>query len=365
MAYAGMLNIYYDPTGSAGILGREFSFALGQQLPVAFIGSPEQDKAQTKAFADFRRSCPSVQADAPTLNLGYWPNSRRLPGKPVIAYIAWETSRIPRPYKKKMRKLERIWVPSHWQKNIFIRNGLDAHRIDVVPEGFDPRLFYPPEYNRSTKRPFRFLFVGKWEVRKGIRQLLQAFAREFDPAEPVELLLSANNPFRPELDTDEVLHDTLLKLGAADRRIHNLPTMNRTELAQLYREVDAFVLPTRSEGWGLPLLEAMASGLPCIVTEYSGLTEYTSHDSVYYLRHGPCLVPAWDPVFFKPSWYWGRWARPNVKHLRQLMRTVYENPEAARRVGDIAANNAHENWTWDHAASKALACLSQSVTELK
>lgn len=354
-----MLNIYHDSAGSMGVLGREFSMALGRRLPIAFINSPVPDDEQTCGFSKFRRSCPPVQADAPTLNLGDWRQSKILPGNMVITHIAWETTRIPRPFRKKLRKLKCIWVPSHWQKNVFVDNGLDTNRINVIPEGFDPNLFHPPESRGKAGRPFRFLFVGKWEVRKGVRQLLKAFTREFDPAEPVELLLNIHNPFRIDMDTNALLRQTLHQLGANDRRIRNLPPMSRTELADIYRQADAFVLPTRGEGWGLPLLEAMASGLPCIVTNYSGLTEFTTDDSVCFLNHWPCLVPVWDPIFFKHDWYWGRWARPSVRHLRQLMRKLYEEPDTARRVGEKAARIAHDHWTWDHAARKAVVRLSK------
>jgi glycosyltransferase involved in cell wall biosynthesis len=54
-------------------------------------------------------------------------------------------------------------------------------------------------------------------------------------------------------------------------------------MRDLYSLADAFVLPTRGEGWGIPVAEAMAMGLPVIVTNYSGPTEYANEENAYLL----------------------------------------------------------------------------------
>ena len=206
------LNIYFDTKGSWGVLGRGLSMALGRYLPVALINPTTTSDGSTEEFADFHRTCLPVRADAVTLNLGDWRMSGQLPGRTVISYVAWETSRIPEPHLNILKHTNHIWVPSHWQKDIFTKNGLNEDNIHVVPEGFDPRIYYPPDTPLSREGTFRFLFVGKWEVRKGINELLAAFTREFAPDEPVELLLATHNPFRRDFDTETALQHTLQEL---------------------------------------------------------------------------------------------------------------------------------------------------------
>lgn len=351
------LNIYFETGGSWEVLGRGLATALGRNIPVALINTITTDARSTGDSSGFHQSCVPVHKNGVTLNLGDWRRSKHLPGKTIISYVAWETTRIPEPHFTILNRLEHIWVPSHWQKNIFTKNGLRKERIRVVPEGFDPCIYYPPTKPRSSPSPYRFLFVGKWEERKGIHELLTAFTREFTKEEPVELLLAAHNPFLRDFDTERALQFALKKLGAQGDNIHILPPAPNEKMGDIYRNADAFVLPTKAEGWGLPLLEAMACGLPCIATGYSGLTEFASEDCTYHLQRGLWLEKVKDPVFYNAAFNWGRWARPRIRHLRRLLRHVYENPAEARHVGQKAAQIVHADWTWDHAARKALTYL--------
>lgn len=357
-----ILNIHYQEGGSWGVTGRSLALALGRRVPVALVDPPPEEEERTEGFAEFRRSCPPVDPGGVTLNLGEWKKSGGLPGRRVVSCVVWETSRIPSVHLEKLRHLDRIWVPSRWQKKVMLRNGLDGGRIDVVPWGFDPAVFHPGEDSRPAARPFRFLFVGKWEERKGVEFLLEAFTREFQPAEPVELVLAAHNRYLRDFAPEAALRGWLGRAGAAEAaagRIHCLPDLPTGGLAQAYRDADAFVLPTRAEGWGLPLLEAMATGLPCIATRYSGLTEFAAPDCVYCLKKSWLLERVKDPVFFDPALDWGGWARPRVSHLQRLMRRVYGRREEARKKGERACRAAHQAWTWDHAADKALRALER------
>lgn len=104
------------------------------------------------------------------------------------------------------------------------------------------------------------------------------------------------------------------------------------DFPRFYKAGDAFVLPSRGEGWGRPHVEAMAMGLPVISTNWSGITAYLD-ESVGYPIAVDGLVPvsgSGDDIMW---WFRGlKWAQPSVKHLAQLMRRVYSNrAEAAAR----------------------------------
>mmetsp|Transcript_12376 Transcript_12376/g.18773 ORF Transcript_12376/g.18773 Transcript_12376/m.18773 type:complete len:131 (-) Transcript_12376:30-422(-) len=99
--------------------------------------------------------------------------------------------------------------------------------------------------------------------------------------------------------------------------------MTREEMRMLYWESNAFVLPTRGEGWCLPVAEAMSIGLPVIVTNYSGPTAYADNTNAF-------LVPLDDKDDLNG------YVSPSVEILSQHMRNVFENPQTAAAKGFAA-----------------------------
>jgi glycosyltransferase involved in cell wall biosynthesis len=125
----------------------------------------------------------------------------------------------------------------------------------------------------------------------------------------------------------------------------------------LYRSADCFVLPTRGEGWGMPALEAMASGLPVISTGWGAQSEFLNEDVGYPIR-----LQGMSPAVTRSPYYAGtQWAEPDLDHLTELMRYVYENPEQAQATGHRAAQAVQEQWTWAHATEKIITRLDAII----
>jgi glycosyltransferase involved in cell wall biosynthesis len=109
--------------------------------------------------------------------------------------------------------------------------------------------------------------------------------------------------------------------------VHDVPQL---QLPRLYGAVDAFVLPSRGEGWGRPHVEAMAMGLPVIATNWSGITEFLSERNGYPLRYTH-LAPIPEGAFAGHLQ-----AEADVAHLRQLMRHVVQHQSEAIAKGQQA-----------------------------
>ena len=99
----------------------------------------------------------------------------------------------------------------------------------------------------------------------------------------------------------------------------------QADMPRLYKRADAFVLPSRGEGWGRPHLEALSMGLPVIATNWSGPTEFLTQDNSYPLPIAQDLVPVQDGPFQGHLW-----ADPSVPDLRRLIRRVYNATRACR-----------------------------------
>jgi len=127
----------------------------------------------------------------------------------------------------------------------------------------------------------------------------------------------------------------------------------------LYRRANCFVLPTRGEGWNMPAIEAMATGLPVISTAWSGQMEFLQPAGAYLIE-----VEKLEPVpvqgIANDLVYGGAlWARPSASHLRRLMRYVFENREEAAKAGISSREFVQRNYSWEASTTRMYARLNE------
>ncbi len=266
-------------------------------------------------------------------------------GRYKIGFTMLEVDGFPEDWVRQANRMDEVWVPSAFNREGFRRCGVKCP-IHIVPLGFDSHYFHPGIAGYpNPDGEFVFLSVFEWGERKCPEILLRAFNSEFSADEPVRLLCKVINR-----DPSVSLKAAIRRLGLRDSggKISFLFNQEfpRYQLGTLYRSAECFVSPSRGEGWNMPLMEAMACGLPAIATDWGAHQEFLNERIAYPLR-----LQGTIPAVAKCPYYKGySWADPDPEHLRELLRKVYEDRDEARRRGAAAAEEMAERWTWDNTA---------------
>jgi glycosyltransferase involved in cell wall biosynthesis len=279
-----------------------------------------------------------------------WPPRGQKPprGAKWVIMQPWEYSILPTVYADILQQADEIWTASSYARAALLASGLAADRTFVIPYGVDSDL-YSPTGERCVlpaARSFTFLFVGAPIYRKGLDILLRAFSQAFTAHDDVCLIVkTAATP----VYNNQLAHPLIVDYAArphAPKIISLTNFLDARQLAQLYRAADVFVLPYRGEGFSLPTLEAMACGLPVIVTA-GGATDDFVDGSVGWQIHADRL-PVGHTIYGLPLPSAGFLLRPDLDHLVTLLRTAYGARDEVIRKGQHARSTA-QRWTWGQA----------------
>ena len=269
-----------------------------------------------------------------------------------VGRTMFETDRLPRAWVRACSAVDEVWVPSQFNVETFGDAGVPRAKLVVIPEPIQMAAFSPavPPLIERTSGALTFLSVFDWSWRKGWDVLLRAFCSEFRrDHDDVELLLKVSSSYgdTPTMLRARVREFLWRRLGLSLTKAPPIRMVTRIlpsgDMPRLYRSADCFVLPSRGEGWGRPLMEAMACGLPTIGTRWSGNLQFMN-DRNAFLCAIEGLVPV-PPAATReaPVFRGHRWAEPSVDDLRRLLRRIADHPADARARGrrgrrDVAAS---------------------------
>lgn len=197
-------------------------------------------------------------------------------------------------------------------RDLYSRLGLvPASKSFLIPNGLEKDWF---QFEQAPGQPegIRFLYVGRLAPEKELLVLLQAFDRVARDHPRACLQIVGSGPLRDQL-LGWVSQQQL------EGRVRFLGSLSREEARQVMRESDVFVLPSRFESMSYTLLEAMACGLACIVTDVGG-----NPDLIEDGRTG-LLVP-----------------QGNVAALENAMRSLAHAPDLRRRLGSTGHDRASQ-----------------------
>lgn len=367
----------FEPTGYALVV-RTLALMLSQQgfnvrlVPQKGGGLPLPEDTTLQKLRDM--TDPSRPYGDVVLFVGLGSDAIRHSGKYRICLTMLESDRITREWVTSLNNMDEVWVPSTFNARTFSQSGVDPEKIHVVPLGVDVETFKPegPKMDIPGAKGFNFLSVFEWVPRKGWDILLRAFFTEFASGEDVALVLKVQNYLgldpdgtQVRSDIDRIREEVRCASGKQEfpTVIQIKDVLPDTEMPNLYRACQAFVLPSKGEGWSFPIAEAMATAMPVICTRWSAYLDFLNHSNAYLIDVAGFEDIAKYGISYKIVYGDGRWAVPDEAHLRRLLRHVFEHRDEAARRGALAREGA-ERITWEAAIERMKARLLAAEAKL-
>lgn len=251
---------------------------------------------------------------ADRLNIGFW---------------FWELSRFPEAFRESFGRFDEIWVASQ-----FIQAAVaSVSPVPVVTMPIPVRSPVTPTRTRGELGlpPDRLIFLSSFDGRSYVERknpfaVVRAFRMAFGPSSTQATLLMKSHGLPPA--TAERLRREVEGVSGVlvDR------TLNRDDTDALFHACDAYVSLHRSEGFGLPLAEAMTIGKPAVATGYSGNMDFMTDENSYPIPyrmvqlsedHGPYRAGE-------------EWAEPDIEQAAAVMQRIADSPEEAAETGALA-----------------------------
>lgn len=250
-----------------------------------------------------------------------------------LAYVFWEESIVPRTMVRTLNEgFDGVLVPARSVAKALLDSGV---RVPVRCIGFAPDLSAFQDIAKlraahpaGERRPFTFLHISSCFPRKGVDVLIAAYAKAFTSRDPVRLVIKGfPNPHNDVAGQLALLRTAHADLAAIE---HIDADLSEDALLELYRAADTVVLPTRGEGFNIPAAEAMAAGIPLIVTAFGAHADFTEGGLArwvdYRFTYSRSHLRASDSV----------WAEPDVDDLAAALQdAVRQNAGAGRTPSPV------------------------------
>lgn len=274
---------------------------------------------------------------------------KKVPGRQWL-FTMCEGSLVPPDWISAMHEacLEQVIVPCKHNKKAFEDSGLLVP-VSVVPGGTDPAEF-PYQQMRKTQ-PYTFLTFADRGYRKGWEEVWNAFYIAFGGKttgiKDVRLIIKSR--VGKKRTTTTVMASSE---GLDARVIYDHESYE--DLRELYRQVDCLVLPSRSEGWGMPHRECAMMGIPTITQQYSGLDDGFTWAWSLVVEGGKL-----KPIPRENKLSLGYWMIADKYNLAEMMERCYNEPVKVKEFARKASQWLRENQTWQQAASTLVGLLEQ------
>lgn len=273
------------------------------------------------------------------------PNSFKKVAQKSIGLTYCDTSNLPREWIANLKNIDAIIAPSRYNYDIY--KNLHS-QVFLAQQGLCTDLYKPhPRFRTEGVKEFTFICISSYSFRKGSDLLIDAFFEEFSAGEAhlhfhvqeKQVDACVNHVFKASRTTEKPPHMTITSSKLSD-----------AWMARLVNRSDCFVLPTRGEGWGLPICEALLCEKPVIAPYNSALQDYLNPEFTFMVESSAKAVDEITDQFglnFKSTYEKNgiNYAEPDYKSLKKAMREAHTSSEEKRlmmgQAGRAAILNNH------------------------
>ncbi len=287
------------------------------------------------------------------------------PFKNTIGFTMLETDKTSQTWAHKCNQMDAILVPSAFCMSSFMQSNI-VKPIKMIPFGIDFDK-YTPEGPKLLKdeditTKYNFLFVGQWLQqgdRKNIIGTIRTFLNVFKDNSDVGLILKtylvgAGTIDKMSLDAQiqGLRHQMGFKEDEGPKIYLVHGALTEENMIKLYRNADAFLLPTTGEAWGMPLLEAAAMELPIITTGGTGSEAFLNP------KHTIMLGYEWKPLGHMLHWPGvyephQQLTIPNMEEFSRMVNRIYKHPDISKEQAKEQREELIErDFSWKNSAKQ-------------
>ena len=280
------------------------------------------------------------------------------PSEKLIVIQPWEFGSIPISWLEALESVDQVWVPSAFVKAGYVQSGVDHDKVRVVPNGIGTaaldlgavKLLKNPPAHTDSK--LKLLFLGGAIFRKGADLLVDGLA-QLTAEERSKISLTVKKVgSRGAYVGQSIIEQKLAEHPELSETVHVRDDhLSQSELYTLIQESDALIHPYRGEGFGLPLLEAMALGTPVIHTANGATNEFCTSEVSVLIKSSVIVqdIPVVDNNLLADQlWY----LEPSPAEVANTIRSVV----TYRNELSFLALKAHErakDYSWKNVAAIA------------
>ncbi|KAK3255532.1 hypothetical protein CYMTET_35289 [Cymbomonas tetramitiformis] len=363
-------------------LVEEDDFELQIREPLS-SRKPFEPQRHSRIYSRIIRSHRDL-AHAPdiTVRMHREPNLQPATAGLLVVYLPWEFEVLPHKWVQQLNvHAHEVWATSERGRQGFIRSGVKAEKVHILLPGAPDEMCsrqsaalpVPADHFVGRPKTMRLLYDGELLWSNGIDILLEAYFDTFTGRDDVTLIIHSSYGRK---DVKTYVKEYLTGRGnlfmGQTQQSHpkfelSLGLLSSEEKFKLLRSVDVVVHPSRSEGFGLDIVEAMAHGVPVVMSDYGPQTEFVDNSSGFFFHAQRSRCDLWPclnngQTVFNDYWVTSQhpymWGSYNSSVLGDALRYVYDNPVEVARRGENAKRIC-ERLPWRNVFSTMKARLQQ------